>query len=140
MKKVMSLVIAFCCTGLLTGALRVNAEDTAGAAAEKKAAAQCVFVCPSCHTLALKAGKCSTCEKEMKGAHVLCVKDGSAMCCGCGETCKCNAAGMKDGKCGCGEKVVQVSVKGKYVCAEGCPEIADKPGKCACGKELKKVE
>lgn len=141
MKKLVSLVIAACCAGLMTGTLRVIAEEKAGTAAEKKAAvAQSVFVCPHCHTLALKTGKCDTCEKELKQTHVLCVKDGNALCCGCGSDCKCSAADMKDEKCGCGKAVTKVSVKGKYVCAGGCPEIADKPGTCACGKELKKVE
>ena len=76
----------------------------------------------------------------MKAMHVLGVKGGNALLCSCGAPCKCDAAGIKNGKCACGKKVNKMSAKGMYVCAEGCPEIADKPGKCACGKELKKVE
>jgi len=141
MKKAMSLVVAVCCFGLMSGALRVTAEEKTEAAADKKAAVtQSVFVCPHCNTMAMKAGKCGTCEKEMKAKHVLVVKDGNAMLCACEANCTCNAAGMKDGKCGCGKEVKTVSAKGKYVCADGCPEIADKSGKCICGKDLKNVE
>ena len=137
----MSLVVAACCFGLMSGALRVTAEEKTETAADKKAAVtQSVFVCPHCHTMAMKAGKCGTCEKEMKEKHVLGVKDGNAMLCACEKNCACNAAGMKDGKCGCGKVVKTVSAKGLYVCAAGCPDIEDKPGKCVCGKELKKVE
>jgi len=35
-------------------------------------------------------------------------------------------------ECGCGKEVKTMSAKGMSVCADGCPEIADKPGKCAC--------
>lgn len=141
MKKSMSLVASICCFGLMSGALRVIAEEKTETAADKKAAvSQSVFACPPCHTMAMKAGKCGTCEKVMKEKHVLGVKDGNAMLCACEAACTCNAAGMKDGKCGCGKEVKTVSAKGMYVCAGGCPGIANKPGKCACGKELKKAE
>jgi hypothetical protein len=141
MRTMMGLVIAVGCVGLTVGSLRAAAEDQPGAVVEKKAAAvQSVYVCPDCHALALTAGKCTECQKELAEKHVLGVKNGKAMLCECGATCKCNAAGVKDGKCGCGKDVSKVSVKGMYVCADGCPMIADKPGKCACGKDLKKVE
>ncbi len=141
MKKLMSLAAAVCCVGLMTGTLRVTAEEAEGTAAKKKEAmTQCVFVCPDCHAMALKDGKCAKCEKEMKKMHLLGVKDSDALLCACGETCTCTAAGMKDEKCSCGKMVKKMSVKGMYVCPDGCPDIADKPGKCACGKEMKKVE
>jgi len=141
MRKSMSLVVAVCCFGLLSGALRVTAEEKTETAADKKATVtQSVFVCPHCHAMAMKAGKCGTCEKELKEKHVLGAKDGNAVVCACGASCACNASGMKDGKCGCGKEVETVSTKGMYVCPDGCPMIADKPGKCACGKELKKTE
>jgi len=108
---------------------------------EKKAAmAQSVYVCPDCHTMAMKSGKCTGCQKDMKEMHVLGTKDGEALLCACGASCKCDAKGMKDGKCGCGKDVVKVSAKGMYCCTMGCPEVSDKPGKCACGMEMKKVE
>ena len=141
MSKSASLVVAVCCFGLMGGALRVSAEEKTETVAEKKAAVtQSAFVCPHCHTLAMNAGKCGMCEKEMKERHVLGVKDGNAMVCACDAACTCNAAGMKDGKCGCGKEVKTVSTKGKYVCPDGCPMNADKTGKCACGKKLKKTE
>lgn len=142
MKNVMGLVVAVSCVGLLVGSFCAVAEEQPGVVMEKKAAVtQSVFICTDCNTMALKAGKCAKCQKEMAERHVLGVKDGNAMLCACGATCKCNAAGMKDGKCGCGKEVMKMSVKGMYCCADGCPEIADKPGKCdCCGKELKKVE
>ena len=108
-----------------------------GAAAPKTMSA---WVCPDCHTMALQAGKCVKCGKDMKEMHVLGTKDGEAMVCGCGADCKCDATKMKDGKCGCGKEVMKASAKGMYVCADGCPEISNKPGKCMCGKEMKKVE
>jgi hypothetical protein len=109
--------------------------------AEKKAAmTQSVDVCPDCETMALKAGKCEKCGKEMVQKHVLGTKDGKAMLCDCAAGCKCDAKGMKDGKCACGKDVKTVSCKGMYCCKMGCPEVSDKPGKCACGMEMKKCE
>jgi hypothetical protein len=141
MKKSIWLVVAVCCVGLVVAALRAAAEEKKEAAAETKAAmTKSVFVCPDCHVLALKAGKCTGCQKDLVERHVLGVKDGNALLCECGAACKCNTANMKDGKCGCGKEVGKISVKGMYVCADGCPEVSDKPGKCACGKDLKKAE
>lgn len=108
---------------------------------EKKVAmTKPIYVCPDCETMAMKAGKCEKCGKAMKETHVLGVKSGKAMLCDCAADCKCDAKGMKDGKCGCGTAVKSMSVKGMYVCPEGCPDISDKPGKCMCGKEMKKAE
>jgi len=67
-------------------------------------------------------------------------KDGMALVCACGADCKCDAMGMKDGKCACGKEVMRVSAKGMYVCPSGCPSMSDMPGKCPCGMEMKKVE
>ena len=104
-----------------------------------------VYVCPDCHTMAMKAGKCSMCSAEMKPMHVLGMKDGQAMLCGCGAGCKCDAKGMKEGQCACGKDVKTMAIpKGMYVCAcadgKCCSTISDKPGKCSCGMEMKKVE
>ncbi len=141
MKKSMSLIVALCCFGLISGALRVIAEEKKEAAADKKETlTQSAFVCSHCNSLGMKAGKCGTCKNAMEEKHVLGVKDGKAMLCSCASTCTCNAKEMKDGKCGCEKKVKTVSAKGMYVCPDGCTKIADKPCKCPCGKELKKVE
>ena len=49
-------------------------------------------------------------------------------------------------KCGCGEKLKKVSLKGTglYSCGCGptctCNTLSDKPGKCGCGKDLVKHE
>lgn len=99
-----------------------------------------VYACPECHTMGLKAGPCATCKKDMQETHLLGTKDGQAMLCSCGAGCKCDAKGMKDGKCGCGKEVTKVNCKGVYCCAMGCPDMSDKPGTCACGMELKKCE
>ena len=108
---------------------------------EKKAAmTQSVYVCPDCHVMAMKAGKCEKCGKDMKASHLLGTKDGQALLCACEGGCSCDPKGMKDGKCACGKDVVKASCKGMYVCPEGCPEISDKPGKCMCGKKMTKCE
>jgi hypothetical protein len=124
-------------------ALTLYAEEAAGAkpAMEKKAAlTQSVYVCPGCETMALKAGKCEKCGKDMVQRHLLATKDGQAMLCACGADCKCDAKGIKDGKCACGKEVKMMSCKGMYCCPMGCAELSDKPGKCACGMDMKKVE
>lgn len=119
-------------------------DDAAGGMEKKAVQAQALYVCPDCHTVAMMAGKCPKCQKDMQAMHVLGVKDGKAMLCSCGADCKCDEAGIKDGKCSCGKDVVTVSLKGMYVCACGggkcCATISDKPGKCACGADMKKVE
>ena len=116
----------------------------APAAEHKPAMMQAVFVCPDCHAMALNAGKCSMCGKEMAEKHMLGMKDGKVFVCECHAGCTCNATGMKDGKCSCGKSVQEVSAKGMYVCAcpngKCCSMVSDKPGKCGCGADLKKVE
>ncbi len=46
-------------------------------------------------------------------------------------------------KCGCGQPVKMIDLKGKYVCGctDGCQcgSISDKPGTCNCGKEMKQI-
>lgn len=114
-------------------------EKTAGA--KHAAMATPVYVCPDCHVTALQAGKCPKCGKDMKAMHLLRVKDGEASLCSCGADCKCNAASVKDGKCGCGKDVVKVSVKGMCACPTCSTVLSDKEGKCpGCGAEMKKVE
>jgi hypothetical protein len=107
---------------------------------QHKAKTNVVYVCPDCHMMALSAGKCHMCKKDMTQMHLLGTKDGMALMCGCGADCKCDAKGIKDGKCACGKEVMKVSAKGMYVCPMGCAEISAMPGKCACGMEMKKVE
>jgi hypothetical protein len=121
------------------------APATPAAPAESKVAApQTVCVCPHCHTMAMKAGKCTMCGKDLVEKHMLGMKDGKVLVCDCPAGCKCDAAGMKDGKCACGKAVQEVSPKGMYVCAcpggKCCSAVSDKPGKCGCGTEMKKVE
>jgi hypothetical protein len=141
MKRLMYLIAAVGCIGLMLSRIPALAAEHPGSAAEKKeAVTQSVFVCPDCHTMALKTGKCAKCEKDLKELHVLGVKDGNALLCSCGAGCKCDASKLKDEKCGCGKDVVKMSAKGMYVCADGCPEISAKPGKCACGKKMEKIK
>jgi len=121
-------------------AVTARAEDKAAGAEKAAALTQIVYVCPDCHVLALAEGNCPKCNAVLKKAHLLGTKGGEALLCGCGEECKCDAAGAKDGKCACGKDIKTISVKGMYVCPAGCPEISMKAGKCACGKEMIKVE
>ena len=149
MKRLFGLIATVGCLGLALHAANAVAEEgttaaATGAGMEKCAAMPCVYVCPACHMMAMKAGDCPMCQKKMAKMHVLGVKDGKASVCACGAACKCDAAGMKDGKCSCGKEVQEVSVKGMYVCpcsgGTCCSSISDKPGKCACGHEMKKAE
>ena len=140
MKKWMKLMAVAGCFGLVFSGISAQAAERPATGAEKAAMTQSMFVCPDCHTMALKAGKCPMCQKEMTETHLLGVKDGNALLCACGPTCKCDVSGMKDGKCACGKEVMKISAKGMYVCPKGCPEISDKPGTCACGEVMKKVE
>jgi hypothetical protein len=105
-----------------------------------KAMTQSVYVCPECHVMALEAGQCSMCGKDLQEMHLLGIKNGKALLCSCPAGCKCDAAGMKDGKCACGKEVKKMSAKGMYVCPKGCPEISAKPGVCLCGEKMKKVK
>ena len=138
MKTYLAVIMGVVIAGF---ALTLYAEDQSEA---KAPVTQSAYVCPDCHTMAMMAGKCEKCGKDMVQSHVLGVKDGKAMMCGCEAGCKCNAAGVKDGKCGCGKDVQKASLKGMYMCAcaggKCCTSISDKPGKCSCGMEMKKVE
>ena len=111
-------------------------SDPAAMGMEKHPAmSQEVYACADCHVLSTKA------EKDMTAQHLLGVKDGEALLCACGPGCKCDAKGVKDGKCACGKEVKKMSAKGLYVCPMGCPMVSDAAGKCpGCGMELKKVE
>ena len=110
----------------------------------KSAMMQNVYVCPDCHTMAMGAGKCSMCGKDMTQKHLLGMKDGQVLVCDCRTGCTCNMMGVKDGKCACGKTVQAMSPKGLYACAcaggKCCGMLADKPGKCSCGTDMKKVE
>lgn len=123
-----------CAAAMLT--LSAGEHPQAKTSAEK-AMTQSVQVCPHCETLALKAGNCVKCGKEMVPKHLLGTKDGQAMICDCAADCKCDAKGMKDGKCACGKAVKTMKATGLYSCPDGCAKLSAEPGKCACGKELK---
>jgi hypothetical protein len=141
--KIRMLIGAAVMTALLTS-VYVMAEEHPMGTEQKAPTTQAVYACPDCHTMALKAGKCSMCGKELMEKHMLGMKDGKVMVCDCPPGCKCDAAGVKDGKCACGKDVKEMSAKGMYMCAcpgaKCCTSISDKPGKCACGMDLKKIE
>jgi hypothetical protein len=128
-----SVMVAGCCCPCMK-------HGRGGGEMKKAAMTQSVYACPDCHTMAMKAGLCPMCKKDMQQSHLLGTKDGQALVCACGAGCNCDVKGAKDGKCACGKDVVKVSARGMYVCPMGCPEISDKPGMCACGMEMKKVE
>lgn len=140
MKKVHMMLALACTAAMMTTGLRAyGGMDEKAPEEGKPTMTQSAYVCPSCDVLSLKPGTCPHCEKALEMKHVLGTKDGHAMVCSCAASCKCDAGGMKDGKCGCGKDVGKVSVKGMYVCPEGCPEISDKAGTCACGKAMTMV-
>jgi hypothetical protein len=140
-KIVVTVVMFAVAVSLCQGAEGMGEKSEKMMSMEKKEGmTKSVYVCPDCHFMALKAGKCPMCEKELQESHLLGTKDGEALLCGCPAGCTCDAKGMKDGKCACGKEVKKMSAKGMYVCPEGCPEISDKPGKCMCGKEMMKIE
>lgn len=144
MKKLLAMILGAIVAGS-TSMLYADDPPAATPPMDKApATTQAVYVCPACHTMAMEAGKCTMCGKDMVQKHMLGMKDGKALVCDCEADCKCDAKGMKDGKCSCGKEVQTMSVKGMYVCAcEGgkcCSTISDKPGKCACGHDLKKAE
>lgn len=143
----MRIYLAVILGTLMAGSiLTAYAEDKPAAmtAETTVATAQSAYVCPDCQTMAMKAGKCSMCQKDKKEMHLLGVKDGKAMLCDCAADCKCDAKGMKDGKCSCGKDVKTMSCTGMYGCAcpggKCCNTISDKPGKCACGMDMKKTK
>ncbi len=131
-----------CAMGSKPGAdMPTTEHPTVKSAMEKKAAmTQSVYVCPGCHTVALKAGTCGACGSKLVQKHLLGTKDGQAMLCDCPAGCMCDAQGIKDGKCACGKEVTMASCKELYCCPMGCPQLSDKPGQCACGMKLKKGE
>jgi hypothetical protein len=144
MKKILTMlaaVAAFAFGGSVCRAEEAAAGDAEAAKEHAAAAVHTVYVCPDCHTVALSAGNCAGCGKELEKAHLLGVKDGKATLCGCGANCKCDAAGVEGGKCSCGKDVKEASLKGLYACPAGCPVVSDQPGKCGgCGKEMVKAE
>jgi hypothetical protein len=141
MKSHLAMIMAAVVVGSTLAVYAGNDEGAAAGTEKKAPAPQAVYACPDCHTVAMAAGKCKGCDKEMVKSRVLEVKNGEATICGCDSDCKCDAKSVKDGKCSCGKDVGKVSLKGMFVCPEGCPAISDKPGNCqGCGKEMKKVE
>ncbi|MFA7160143.1 MAG: hypothetical protein WC299_12650 [Kiritimatiellia bacterium] len=134
MKKILALFVL----AAFASATAVMAQE---AAAEKKAEATkapCVCCCDKCPMVAIKATKC--CGQDMACKNVLAVKDGCAICCGCGADCKCTLKEGDETKCKCGKDVKKVSLKGMFVC-EKDKVICNKEGKCSvCGGDLKAVK
>ncbi len=137
--RIRALIVAMTAIAVCGCVFAAEADEPTPPAKEKPAITEAVYVCPDCHAVALKEGKCA-CGKQLVKMHLLGVKDGEALLCPCGETCNCDFMGMKDGKCACGKEVKKASCKGIYCCPKGCPVMSDKPGKCACGKGMKKCE
>ena len=140
--KLLTAVVLFA----FAGALIARADE---AATEKQPEAKApavtqVFVCDKCHSAEMKAGKCPGCGDDMKGMHLLAIKDGKACCCTCAADCKCEMKAGDMDNCSCGKPIGKASLKGKYICGCGedckCNTISAEPGKCHCGKDLKKVE
>ncbi len=145
-KNRLAVVVAAVIAGF---ALTLCAEEHPGAEPpkmkpdmEKKAAKpQSVYVCPDCHVMAMKAGTCGTCEKNLVQKRLLGVKDGKAMLCDCPADCTCDAKGVTDGKCACGKTVAMMTCKGLHCCPMGCPSISKTEGKCpSCGMTTKTCE
>ena len=90
-------------------------------------------------------GNCS-CGKELKGFHVLKVDGEDALLCTCGLDCTCKLSETDPTKCGCGEPIKRVSLKGTgiYFCNCGgsctCNTFKDEPGECKCGMALKRLD
>jgi len=82
----------------------------------------------------------------MKWGHVLKIEGEEALLCTCAEGCKCSLDPKDPTKCGCGQPVKRVSLKGAgiYFCNCGgscmCNTVSNSPGKCKCGMDLKKVD
>lgn len=132
------LGVLMAASGFLLNAAELSKESPA--LVKKAAVTPFVYVCPDCPKMAMCAGKCEKCGKELVQKHLLGTKDGQAMLCDCSVDCKCDAKGVQYGKCACGRVVQMRSCKGMYCCSMGCPKVSDKPGKCVCGEEMKKVE
>jgi len=137
--KLRTLIVATAVFAVCGSVFAAEMETPTPPAKEKPAMTESVYVCPDCHAVALKPGKCA-CGKELVQMHLLGMKDGEALLCACGADCKCDFKGMKDGKCACGKEVKKASCKGIYCCPKGCPVMSDTPRKCACGDEMKKCE
>jgi hypothetical protein len=81
----------------------------------------------------------------MKWHHVVKVEGDEALLCACAEGCTCKIDPKDASKCGCGQPLKRVSLKGTgiYFCNCGgscfCNTVSDQPGKCRCGMDLKTV-
>jgi len=97
-----------------------------------------------CNSVGVKPGDCK-CGKPMKWGHVVKVEGNEALVCTCKEGCQCKLDPKDASKCGCGNSVKKVDLKGTgmYFCNCGgsctCNTVSDKPGKCKCGMDLKKA-
>ena len=141
MSNVVRMIVAATGMAFFAAVTASRADDKEQEAKHAAVMVKSVFACPDCHTMALQAGKCGGCGKDMVEQHLLGVKDDKALVCDCSSSCKCDADGIKDDKCACGKAVGKVSAKGMYVCPVGCPVISSTAGTCGgCGKDLKKVE
>lgn len=118
-----------------------KSKECAAAKKCKKGKPKSCFACPSCNTVARKAGKCEKCKKDMQKMHVLGKKGGKAMLCSCPANCKCDAKGVKEGKCACGKEVATIECKGKCSGAKcGSKASEKKAGACGCDKKTNKTE
>jgi hypothetical protein len=141
MSSVIRLIVAATGVAFFAAIATVRADDKEMEAKHAAVMVKSVFACPDCHSMALQAGKCAGCGKELVEQHLLGVKDGKALVCDCPSSCKCDATGIKDDKCVCAKAVGKVSAKGLYICPVGCPVISSSAGMCGgCGKDLTKVE
>ena len=72
------------------------------------------------------------------------VEEDTALLCMCGAACKCSLNEKDTSKCGCGQPIRKVSLKGTgiYFCncggSCGCNTVSATPAKCNCGMDLKK--
>jgi len=96
------------------------------------------FICEKCAKVELKAAKC--CGADMTALKVLEIKAGKANCCTCKADCKCKMNPDDPYQCSCGKDVREVSVGGKFACADGkCLALSAEAGTCACGKKMVQV-
>lgn len=98
-----------------------------------------------CGSVGVTAGNCA-CGKPMAWGHLVRVEGDEALLCTCKEGCQCRIDPNDPTKCGCGNPIKRVSLKGSglYFCNCGgacaCNTVSAQPGECRCGMPLKKVD
>jgi len=105
-RVLMVVMFVMASTSLLQGA------DQEPPAAKVKSVRRPCYVCDKCQAVAMKPGKCDKCGVEMTEKHLLLVKDNIAYLCACGGGCKCEMKGDDTSKCGCGDPVLKIDLKG----------------------------